>query len=177
MGELMNKYIPKIYKKSILDIDYNKLKDIGIKCILFDLDNTLLEVYKESLKKEYCYLIKKLKKDFKIIVISNNSSSKRVSQVAKKLDVEYVKFAMKPLSRGFRKVKKKYNLKKEEMALIGDQLMTDIMGGNKYGIYTVLVDPLAKKELKVTGINRFFERRALKKLAKNNLFKRGEYYG
>ena len=55
--------------------------------------------------------------------------------------------------------------------------MTDIMGGNKYGIYTILVDPLAKKELKVTGINRFFERRALKKLAKNNLFKRGEYYG
>ena len=173
----MNKYIPKIYKKSILDINYNALKEKGIKCILFDLDNTLLEVYKASPKKEFCYLIKKLKKLFRIIVISNNSSSKRVSKVAIELGVDYIKFAMKPFSRGFRKVRKKYKYEKSEMCLIGDQLMTDIMGGNKYGIYTILVDPLAEKELKVTGINRFFERRALKKLAKNNLFKRGEYYG
>ena len=51
----MNKYIPKIYKQSILDIDYNNLKKIGIKCIMFDLDNTLLEVYKDTPKKEFCY--------------------------------------------------------------------------------------------------------------------------
>lgn len=173
----MNKYIPKIYKKSILDIDYKKLKEQNIKCIMFDLDNTLLEVHKNIPKKDFCYLVKKLKKDFKIVVISNNSSKKRLSQVAEILDIDYVRFAMKPFSRGFRKVKKKYNFAKKEMCLIGDQLMTDIMGGNKYGIYTILVDPLAKKELKVTGINRFFERRVLKKLAKNNIFKRGEYYG
>jgi len=177
MGELMNKYIPKIYKKSILDIDYNILKEKDIKCIMFDLDNTLLEVHKITPKKDFCHLVKKLKKDFKIIVISNNSSSKRVSLVAKELDVDYIKFAMKPFSRGFRKVHKRYNFNKCEMCLIGDQIMTDIMGGNKYGIYTILVDPLSDKELKVTGINRFFERRVLKKLAKKNLFKRGEYYG
>ena len=114
---------------------------------------------------------------FTIVVISNNTSKKRLSKAAKELDVDYVRFALKPFSRGFRKVKKKFNLKKSEMCIIGDQLMTDVMGGNKYGIYTILVDPLSKKELKVTGINRFFERRALKKLDKNNLFRRGEYYG
>ena len=63
------------------------------------------------------------------------------------------------------------------MCLIGDQLMTDVLGGNRYGIFTILVDPLSKDELKVTGINRFFEKKQLRKLAKNNLFKRGEYYG
>ena len=55
--------------------------------------------------------------------------------------------------------------------------MTDVMGGNRYGIYTILTDPLSEEELKVTGINRFFENKVLKKLAKKNLFRRGEYYG
>ena len=172
----MNKYIPKTYKRNILDIDYEKLKKNNIKCLIYDLDNTLLEVHKSIPKKEFCYLIKRLKKDFTILIISNNTSKKRLSKAAKELDVDYIRFAMKPFSRGFRKVTKKYNFAKEEICLIGDQIMTDIIGGNRYGIYTILVDPISNKELKVTGINRFFEKRILKKLAKNNLFKRGEYY-
>ena len=173
----MNKYIPKIYKKSILDIDYKKLKDNNINCLLFDLDNTLLEIHKSIPKKEICYLIKKLKKDFKIVIISNNTSKKRLSKAANELDVDYIKFALKPSSKAFRKVQKDYGFKKEEMCIIGDQLITDIKGGNNYDVLTILVDPLAKEELKVTGINRFFEGRILKKLAKNKKLKRGEYYG
>ena len=173
----MNKYIPKIYKKSILDIDYEDLKKKNIKCLMFDLDNTLLEVHKRIPKKEICYLIKKLKKDFKIIIISNNTSKKRLSKVAEEFKVDYIKFALKPSSKAFRKVQKDYGFKKEEMCIIGDQLVTDIRGGNSYDVLTILVDPLAKEELKVTGINRFFEAKILKKLAKDNKLKRGEYYG
>lgn len=173
----MNKYIPKMYKKTIQDVDYKKLKEIGIKCIIFDLDNTILKVYKSIPKKETFDLIKVLKKDFKIFIVSNNKSGKRIKTAAEHLGVEYVRFAMKPLSRGFRKIRKMYNFSKDEMCIVGDQLMTDVLGGSRYHIYTVLVDPLSNKELKVTGINRFFENRKLKKLAKKNLFKRGEYYG
>lgn len=173
----MNKYIPKIYKKSILDIDYKDIKKKNIKCLMFDLDNTLLEVDEEIPKKEICDLIKKLKKDFKIIIISNNTSKKRLSIAAEKLDVDFVKFALKPLNKGFNQVKKKYNFEKEEMCIIGDQIITDVMGGNRYGVYTVLVDPLSEKELKVTGINRLLEGRILKRLAKDKVLERGEYYG
>ena len=173
----MEKFIPKIYKKSILDIDYNELKKNNIKCIMFDLDNTLLEVKKNIPKKEICYLIKKLKKDFKIVIISNNTSKKRLSKVADELGVDYIKFALKPSGKAFRKVQKLYNYQKNEMCIIGDQLITDIKGGNKYEVLTILVDPLAKEELKVTGINRLIERRILKKLSKKNKLKRGEYYG
>lgn len=174
----MSKCVPKMYKKSILDIDYDKLKSINIKCLMFDLDNTLLKIKKSIPKKATCDLIKKLKKDFSVFVVSNCSDHKRVSVAAERLGVEYVKFSMKPFSRGFRKIKKKFNFKKSEMCIIGDQLMTDVIGGNRYGIYTVLVDPLsATEELKVTSFNRFFERIKLKKLAKKGLLKRGEYYG
>ena len=173
----MEKFIPKIYKKSIMDIDYKELKKNNIKCLMFDLDNTLLEVNKNIPKKEICYLIKKLKKDFQIVIISNNTSKKRLSKVAEELEVDYIKFALKPSSKAFRKVQKKYGYEKSEMCIIGDQLITDIKGGNKYDVLTILVDPLAKEELKVTGINRFIEKKILKKLSKNNKLKRGEYYG
>lgn len=172
----MDKYIPKMYKKSIHDIDYDKLKNLNIKCLMFDLDNTLLKVNKNIPKKEICDLIHRLKANFSIFIVTNNGSSKRVSAAADRLGVNYVKFSMKPFSRGFRAIKNKYNFTKDEMCIIGDQLMTDICGGNKYGIYTILVDPLAKEELAVTGINRFLEKRKLKKLSKKGLLKRGEYY-
>ncbi len=173
----MNKYVPKMYKKTIQDIEYDKLKKENIKCLMFDLDNTLLKVHKEIPKKETKDLIKKLKKEFKVFIISNNCSSNRLKKTSEFLGVEFVKFAMKPLSRGFKKIKNKYNFTKSEMCIIGDQIMTDVLGGNRYGIYTVLVDPLSDKELKVTGINRFLEKRKLKELGKLNLLKRGEYYG
>ena len=173
----MKKYVPKMYKKSLKYIDYDKLKELNIKCLMFDLDNTLLKVNKSVPKKEICDLINELKKDFIVIITSNNGNKKRLTVASNSLGVPYVRFAMKPFQRGFRRVKKDYNLKKEEMCIIGDQIMTDVLGGNKYGIYTILIDPLSEEELKITGINRFFERRVLKKLKKENILTKGEYYG
>ena len=173
----MNKYIPKMYKKSISDIDYDKLKNLNIKCLMFDLDNTLLKINKTIPKKAICDLINKLKTNFFVFVVTNNGSSKRVSVAASRLGVNYVKFSMKPFSRGFRIIKNKYNFAKSEMCIIGDQLMTDVLGGNRYGIYTVLVDPLCKEEHAVTSVNRYLENRKIKKLSRKGLLKRGEYYG
>ena len=172
----MNKYLPKMYKKNIYEVNYDKLKDNNIKCLMFDLDNTLLKVNKSIPKKETIDLIKKLKKDFTVLIISNNSGKKRLEVAANHLGIDYVRFALKPLSIGFRKIKNKYKFEKKEMCLIGDQIMTDILGGNRYGVYTVLVDPLSKEELKVTGVNRFFEQKKVKKLEKKKLFKKGDYY-
>lgn len=73
----MRNYIPKMYKKSVLDVNYEKLKEKNIKYLLFDLDNTILEIGKDIPKKEICTLIKNLKKDFNIYIISNNSSKKK----------------------------------------------------------------------------------------------------
>ena len=173
----MNKYVPKMYKKDIFEIDYDKLKENKIKCLMFDLDNTIVGAKIDTPAKEVSDLVKKLKVNFQVFVVSNNSHKKRLSNVSSALDVECIGFAMKPFAKGFKKIKNKYNFSKEEMCIIGDQIMTDVLGGNRYGIYTVLVDPLPEKELKVTGINRFFEKNKIKKLEKNGLFKKGEYYG
>ena len=55
--------------------------------------------------------------------------------------------------------------------------MTDILGGNRFGIYTILVDPLGKKDLKITSLNRYLEKKKIKKLSKRNILERGKYYG
>ena len=171
----MKKYIPSMYKKSIFDINYDKLKSIGIKCLIFDLDNTIALIDTKLIPEEVKTLFIKLKKDFNIVIISNNTK-KRISMFCDPIDTTFVSFALKPLTFGFRKIKNKFNYKKEQMCMIGDQLMTDILGASRYGIYTILVDPLGKKDLKVTSINRFFEKKILKKLTKTGELERGKYY-
>jgi len=172
----MDKYIPKMYKRSIFEINYDKLKAKNIKCLIFDLDNTLLLIEKDIPDKKVCYLIKKLKKDFKIYILSNNTNKKRLNKVKAALDIDFVSFALKPFSRGFKKIMKSTALSSKEICIIGDQIMTDILGGNKLGIYTILVEPLGIKDLKITTFNRFLENKKVLKLEKMDLFKRGEFY-
>ncbi|MDD6879233.1 MAG: YqeG family HAD IIIA-type phosphatase [bacterium] len=170
----MNKFIPNDYKKNIFDINYEQLKKNNIKCLVFDLDNTIGLIDEMIISENSLNLLNKLKNDFIVVIISNNTS-KRISKFCSE-DIEYVTFAMKPLPKGFNKIKKKYNLKNNEMCIIGDQLMTDIIGANMFGAYSILVDPLGEKDLKITAINRYIENKIIKKLSKKNILERGKYY-
>ena len=69
----MKKYIPSMYKKSIFDINYDKLKNIGIKCLIFDLDNTIALIDTKLIPEEVKTLFIKLKKDFNIVIISRTT--------------------------------------------------------------------------------------------------------
>jgi len=171
----MDKYIPNMYKNNILDINYSKLRDIGIKCLIFDLDNTIASLDEDYIPKKVLSLFETLQKDFQLVVISNNFQ-KRIEPFCKPLNIPFVSFAMKPLPFGFKKIKDQFNYEQSQMCMIGDQLMTDILGGNSFGIFTILVDPLSKKDLKVTTINRFLEDTKIKKLTKMNILRRGKYY-
>lgn len=169
------KFYPNMYQKGIRDINYKKLKELGIKCLIFDLDNTIALIDQHMITDETKKLLTGLKKDFKIVIISNNVTS-RVKSYADYLQCDFVANALKPLSKGYRKIKKKYGFKKEEMCMIGDQIVTDIYGGNRYGMFTILVDPLGKKDLKITSLNRFIEGKILKSYEKKKIMKKGEYY-
>jgi len=172
----MAKYIPDMYKRSITDINYGRLKELGIKCLIFDLDNTIALIDEKNISTSTERLFKRLRKEFSIVIVSNNFQ-KRISSFCDPIGTPYISFAMKPLGFCFKKVMKDNNLKKEEMCIIGDQLMTDILGGNRFGIYTVLVDPIAKKDLKITSVNRILEKNKIKKLTKMKILERGKYYG
>lgn len=171
----IDKYVPTMYKKNIFDINYKLLKEKKIRCIIFDLDNTLLVFDEEKVSKKTAQFIKNLKKDFDIVIMSNNFK-RRISKICDCLDVKFVSFALKPLSKGFNEVKKRYKYQDSEICIIGDQLVSDVLGGNKANIMTILVDPLSNDDLKITKINRILEKCILKKLKKTNALERGKYY-
>ena len=171
----MDNCIPNMYKKSISDINYSSLKQKGINTHLIDLDNTLALIDEIQLPENVKKLFSKLKKDFRLIIVSNNFKN-RIEAFCKPFDTDYISFAMKPLPFCFKRIVKRYNIKKESMCMIGDQLITDILGANRFGIYTVLVDPLGEKDLKITTFNRFIENKKMKKLTKLGILERGKYY-
>ncbi len=169
------KYIPYMYKKSIFEIPYDKLKKDNIKCLIFDLDNTLALISEKQCPENTIKLINELKKDFIIVIITNNNK-KRVIPYQEVLDIDAIYLAMKPFTIGLKKVMKKYDLKKSQMVMIGDQLVTDIKSGIDFGIKSILVDPLGRKDLKITSFNRLIEKRIINNYEKKNLFERGKYY-
>ena len=148
----MGIFRPTMYRKDIFDIDYEKLKKKGIKCLVFDLDNTLGLLDHERCPLKTKKLIKRLQKDFLIFIASNNNT------------------------RGLRKIQKDYHVKKKEMVMIGDQIVTDVLAGKRFHIMTILVDPLGKKDLKITGLNRYWEDKIIRRYEKRGEFKRGSYY-
>lgn len=171
----MGLFLPNRYHKTIFDINYQSLKNEGIKCIVFDLDNTLGLLSHKSCPDEARKLIQELKKDF-IVVISSNNTTKRIKPYLDDLEIDGVSWSLKPSIKGLIKIRRKYHLKKDEMCMIGDQLVTDILSGNRYHIKTILVDPLGEKDLKVTKFNRIVEDRIIRKYQKRGLFERGKYY-
>lgn len=156
----MNRLKPSIYVKDINIVNYNKLKSNNIKCLLFDLDNTIATLDEIKPNKSVITLFKKLKKDRFDIYIFSNALAKRVEPFKRLLKVNSISFAMKPSKRNFNKVLKLYQ--KEEIAIIGDQLFTDVLGGNRVGITTILVDPISDKDLIMTRLFRIFEKKIKK---------------
>lgn len=170
----MEKYVPDVYQESIFKVNYELLKSKGIKHLLFDLDNTLAPYNKKECTKEVKELIEKLKSEFEIVIFSN-SPKKRVSMFANDLGIEYVSNAMKPSNSKFLEYIKKHKLIENEVAIIGDQLTTDVRGGNGVGIITVFVNPLSSYDPIWTKIGRMREKKIIKKLRKKDLFK-GRFY-
>lgn len=168
----MNDYIPNMYYRSILDIDYKLLQNQGIKYLIFDLDNTLSTIDKKEISNEYKEKLNELSKKFKIIIVSNNFS-KKIKPLCDSINMSFISFAMKPLPFCYKKVLKKWKCQKDEVCMIGDQLLTDIKGANKFGILSILVDPVGKDDIKYTGINRFIENKII---SRSKILKRGKYY-
>ena len=172
----MNNFIPDIYAKNIFNIDYKKLKKDGIKCVLFDLDNTIATLSEKEPSKDVKELFSFIDDLNMKIIILTNSKKKRVAPFKEKLNVDSAYMSMKPLKRKFKKVLGMFNLDFSEVALIGDQLMTDVYGANRCGITSILVDPLTDEDKFFTKINRKLEKMMFNKLKKKGIYEKGKYY-
>ncbi|HLR66522.1 YqeG family HAD IIIA-type phosphatase [Virgibacillus alimentarius] len=163
---MLKNFLPNEYVKSVFDIKPEVLHQKGIKGIITDLDNTLVAWDVKDATPEIIEWFKRMEEhDIKITIISNNKLE-RVKIFSEPLGTPYVYSARKPLTRAFKSVAKQMHLKKEEIVVIGDQLLTDVLGGNRAGFYTVLVVPIVQTDEKITRINRIIERKILRYMQK-----------
>lgn len=149
---------PNEYLNSVKDISIELLKQNNIKGIILDVDNTLINFEKKMLDgaKEW---IENLKKEgIKFCIVSNSNKVKKVETVAKNLDIPFIYFAKKPFKSGFKKAKEILQLDEKNIAAVGDQIMTDVIGANRCNMFSILVKPIEEKDYLLTKIKRPFEK-------------------
>ncbi|MTI81196.1 MAG: YqeG family HAD IIIA-type phosphatase [Firmicutes bacterium] len=155
---------PDMYVSNLFNIDTGKLKKSGIKAIVFDLDNTIVPWGCSKLEDEMLGWFAKLQKEgFKTCIVSNNTEE-RVSELSGLLSIPGIHKASKPRRRAFIKAMRLLDVRPEEMAMVGDQVFTDVLGAKRLGMYTILVVPISKKEFFGTRINRQLEKMVLRQI-------------
>ena len=162
---------PQIIVKTLYDIDINTLEEQGIRGIIFDLDNTIIPWDSPNMSPGIIqWLNNLLARGFKICLVSNNMG-KRVQTIAGIFDIPFVSRAYKPAKTGFRQAIAVMELTDNQVAVVGDQLFTDILGGNRLGLYTIWVAPISGKEFIGTKITRRLEKLAVRILRAKGLMK------
>lgn len=162
-------FYPKGYFKKISEISLDYLNENNIKGIILDVDNTLIDYYR-NMEDETIEWVNNLKQNgIKMCILSNSGKKEKVKKVAEKLDLEYSYLAMKPLKRGFKKAQKKLQLECSEIAAIGDQIFTDVLGANRMKMHSILVEPRHKKDIFITLINRPIEKLVKRKYLTNKV--------
>jgi len=155
---VLSKFLPNEHVKSVFAIKPEVLKELGIKGIITDLDNTLVAWDMKEATPEIVEWFEQMKEaNIKVTIISNNNQE-RVKLFSDPIGVPFVYDARKPLPRAFKQAATEMELTKEEIVVIGDQILTDVLGGNIAGFNTILVVPVVETDAKITKINRKIER-------------------
>lgn len=168
---MLNRLTPDQYVKSIYEIDFSLLKDKGIKAVITDLDNTLVEWNRAEATPEVQEWFKRLDEfGLKVTIVSNNNE-RRVRAFCDPEKRVFIHSAKKPRRKAFRQACERMEVKTEETVVIGDQIFTDVLGGNRAGIHTILVVPVTQTDDWMTKANRKMERYVLRNMKKRGLIK------
>lgn len=160
---MLKKLIPSEQVNSIYELDLDMLWKQGYRGIITDLDNTLVGAKAPLATPELIDWLKVVGQiGFQVVIVSNNQRT-RVTKFAEPLSLPFIYRAKKPTHAAFRKALSIMSLEAEQTLVIGDQMLTDVLGGNRLGLYTVLVRPISPMdEGFFTKVNRTLEKAALK---------------
>lgn len=162
---------PNLVLQSLLDLSIEQLHAQQIRGLILDLDNTIIPWDSPHLPPAFLNYIQHLQQhDFRICLLSNNST-RRVRDVARKLQLPFIARAFKPSRNGFQQAIRLLELPPSSIAVVGDQLYTDVLGGNRCGAFTVWVKPLNTREFIGTKLTRQLEKLTIKLLVAKGLLK------
>ena len=153
---------PKMRIGKMIDLTPQILNDAGVRALLLDIDNTMTTHDNPVPADGVTEWIEMMKSEGFLLMVVSNNTGERVSRFSNLLGLDYEVKAAKPLPYGFRRACDRLGIRPEEAAVIGDQLFTDMMGGNLLGAYTVLTEPYELESMKFFKFKRACERFIMK---------------
>jgi len=141
---LLERFVPNEAVERLSQVELGDLRARGIKAILLDLDNTITPWRSHDVPEDMAAWLEEAKRDFRVCIVSNTSKMKRLALLKERLGIEGVGFASKPW--GFKRIARELGLAPGETVVVGDQLITDVAGGNMIGAHSILVKPVSRDE-------------------------------
>ncbi|MGO4109958.1 YqeG family HAD IIIA-type phosphatase [Paenibacillus sp. YAF4_2] len=172
---MFERLLPHLRVNSVYDIQLDELYKKGVRGIITDLDNTLVGAREPLATPQLTKWLDEVRDfGFKVVIVSNNNKT-RVSKFANPLGIPFIHAARKPANKSFNKALSVLGLPVEQTVVLGDQMLTDVLGGNRMGLYTILVTPIAPADEGImTRVNRRIERFVLSRLRKKGTWYEGE---
>lgn len=166
-------FMPKLIMEHVSDVTIELLEEKKIKAVILDVDNTLTQHGSQGVEQSVLDWLEYMNSNKMPLMIVSNNYHKRVKPFADKLGLDFECFGMKPFSKGLRRASKRLGVNPHEIALVGDQIYTDVLGGNRLGMYTILVTLIKpetsfffklKRFLEKSHINRYYKKENSKKV-------------
>lgn len=154
---------PKLYLNSVTEISMEILEKHHLKGLILDVDNTLIDIDKNMPEGIPKWIENLRKQGISLCIVSNTNHKEKVETVAKKLGIPYIYFAKKPLKGGFKRAKAILKLENEQIGVVGDQIMTDVIGANRSKMFPILVKPIDEKDIWITKIKRPIENKIIER--------------
>ena len=145
-SKMKNVFFPNFAVASVLELGVDRLRAIGAKALLLDVDCTLKEYQKQEPEPEIIQWLRSLEDSGFRLCLLSNGVGRRISRVATALSLPFVAKACKPFPRGVRKATRLLGVEPNETALVGDQIFADILAGNLAGATTILVKPIKPEQ-------------------------------
>lgn len=127
---------------SVLTISPELLSQHNIKGLILDVDDTLVPLCQAETNPDLTRWMIQMKAMASVWLVSNNINANRISRIADLLEVPYISSAGKPSGRKLKQALNAMELPFDQVAMVGDRLFTDILAGNRAGLFTILVDPM-----------------------------------
>lgn len=148
--------------KNIYEIDFQELKTKGIKCLMFDLDSTVMVSKSANFLPETVEWFNTFLKDFEVAIISNNKSKEYIENASKIAPCRVIGHANKPNPKVMKEYLESISIKPSCAVMIGDRPLTDILAGKLLGCKTILVGSINPNENLPTKVVRALERSTIR---------------
>jgi len=133
-----------ILEGSVLSLTPDIIQHYQLKGLVLDVDETLVPIKATAASAELQQWVEQIRQVTALWLVSNNLSDTRIGGIARSLKLPYILGAVKPSRRKLRQAVDAMNLPVEQVAMVGDRLFTDVLAGNRLGMFTILVEPIVE---------------------------------